>query len=821
MQHHDTPDTLAAALAWQAAGYSVVRVALDGTKSPLGQWKAAQERAASVEELRAWFATGHPGIGVVTGYHDLEMLEFEGRAIGLAEQFRDRLGDADPTLWHTVFATGYVEITPSGGLHLYYRVTGGVDGNTKLARRPGPLADGRPTVETLIETRGARGFSVVAPSGGPVHPTGGAWRIVTGTPASIPTITAEQRDTLHLVARTFDAMPAPAPIPEPVPLDRDRRAGEIAPGEDFNARASWSDVLTPHGWTPARSYDGRTYWTRPGKRFGISAVSGGGDGDYLYVWSTSTELPAEEALSKWRVYALLDHAGDFSAAASALRRKGYGSPITPPTRPVFTVLPGIGATALQAAAPAPASSTTTYAHSDDGNALALVDEFGHRIRYCADRGRWLHWTGIRWEWCASGGGAVREYAKVVARQLGDDTPAAARHKARSLGAIGTTSMLIQAATDPRVVVTLDQLDAHAWELNTPAGIVNLRTGELHPADPARLHTRVTTASPDPDADPGRWLEFLADTFAGHDELPAYLQRLVGYSVTGVVREHVLPFAFGPGANGKGVFLETLRAVLGDYATTAPNGFLMAQKYSSHETEIARLAGARMVVCSEVNDGDRFDEAKVKQLTGGDALTARFMRQDHFTFQPTHKLWLMGNYQPSVNGGGHSFWRRLRILPFNNTVPEEKQVEDLQGILARDHGGAVLAWIIAGAAAYANGGLAEPESVRAATAEYAHDQNTVARFLEDCCRIGGGDHVQIKTSIIRAAYERWCHGEGVTPVTATAFGRALRREHGIGDARTGRARFYTNVTLLDDPDDDQGDENASPNPSPDDDGLWRA
>lgn len=683
--HHTTPsEMLAAALAWHDAGCAVVRVALDGTKAPDGLWKTYQTQRADRDTIATWFQAGHPGIGVITGAISghLEMFELEGRATALLEQLAAQLAaDGHPDLFARI-AAGYCETTPGGGIHVLYRVEGGVDGNTKLARRPGEpdLATGRPRVDVLAETRGEGGFVVVAPSGGPVHPTGRPWTTVSGSPTSIVTITPAERDALHLAARQLDEMPPPPPIPDPVPLDRDRRPGERSPGDDYNERATWAELLGDHGWTPARQHGDRTYWTRPGKSFGISAVTGGDQGDYLYVWSTSTELPAEEAMSKWRVYALLEHGGDFSAAASTLRRKGFGTPLPEPTRPVLTVLPTIvsGSTVVvtepeqteQAAA-------TTLAHSDDALALGLVDHFGRHIRYVPERGRWLHWTGARWEWCPSGGGVVREHLKTLARQLPDDTKPEARHKQRALSAIGTTAALTQAQTDPRIVVALSDLDAHPFELNTPSGIVDLRTGDLLPADPARLHTRITATAPDPDADPARWLNFLGDTFDGHDELPAYLRRLVGYSVTGVVREHVLPFAFGPGANGKGVFLETLRAVLGDYATTAPSGFLMAKNYSGHETEIARLAGARMVVCSEINEGDRFDEAKVKQLTGGDTLAARFMRMDHFTFQPTHKLWLMGNHQPTVNGGGHSFWRRLRIVPFVNTVPEHRRVEDLQ------------------------------------------------------------------------------------------------------------------------------------------------
>lgn len=794
-------DMAAAAITWHDAGCSVVRVAADGTKRPLGDWKHYQNHPASRATVEAWFASGHPGIGVVCGTASagLEMLELEGRAVadGIGARFLNALDDEGFTDLKGKVLAGCSELSPSGGLHFFYRVEGGVDGNTKLARRPGP--EGSRTVETLIETRGEGGFVVVAPSHGAVHETGRPWTVAAGSPGTIPTITAAERDTLHAVACTLDEMPPPDPMPDPIPIGSRDSPGGTAPGTDFNERATWEQILVPAGWTLVRRLADRAYWRRPDKNLGISAVTGGALGDYFYCWSTSTELPAEQAMSKWRVYTFLEHAGDFNAAAKKLKDTGYGQRPPEPTRPVFTVLEGFGNTAPQPDPDAP--PVETYRRSDDGNALALVDHFHQVIRYCPQRGRWLHWDGTRWHWAASGGGGVRELAKTIARALPEGDAADVRHKQRSLGAVGTSAMLAQAQTDPRIVANLDQLDAQHYELNTPTGIVDLRIGTMKPHDPTHLHTRITATAPDTQANPKRWNQFLAETFNGHPQLPGYLQRLVGYSVTGVVREHVLPFAFGPGANGKGVFLETLRHVLGDYATTAPSRFLMAQVYNGHETEIARLAGARMVICSEVNEGDRFDEAKVKQLTGGDTLAARFMRQDHFTFVPTHKLWLMGNHQPTVNGGGHSFWRRLRIIPFANTVPEEKQVEDLQTILATIHGGAVLAWIVAGAAAYFAGGLAEPDSVRTATAEYAHDQDTVARFVEDRCHLGGGPGVKIRKPEVRRAYEKWCATEGVTPVSAVAFGKTLMGKFDVGDAN-GR-RYYTGITLYaDDEDDDQ-------------------
>lgn len=810
------PDMLASALRWAGAGCSVLRVSLDGSKTPLGTWKQHQATRAEASQVRTWFQGGYPGLGVVCGHvsGDLELLEFEGRAVteSIVPAFTEACAREGITEAWTVISAGCALMSPSGGLHLYYRVEGGVDGNTKLAQRHArdeELTDderhrmdtkGKRATRVLIETRGEGGFAVTAPSHGPAHPTGRAWRFIAGGPQAIPTLTAAQRDALHIAARRLDQLPTPEPIPEPAVLEHDHTPG-LAPGADYNQRGSWRELLEPHGWRPLQhgSTPARQYWTRPGKTRGVSAVTGGEAGDYLWCWSSSTELPTEQALSKWRVYALLEHGGDFHAAAKALKQQGYGQPTPSPTRPVFTVLTGSAEdTAVRSLQQDPRpTSPTTLAHSDDGNALALVDTYGDRIRHCPERSRWLHWTGQRWQWCPVGGGVIREYAKQIARGLPSDDAAAVRHKTRALSALGTAATLTQAATDPRIVVVLNQLDAYPLELNTPAGIVDLRTGTLTPHNPDRLHTRITACAPDPDADPGRWNAFLADTFAGHDELVSYLQRLAGYGATGVIRDHVLPFAFGSGANGKGVLLEVLRGVLGDYATTAPSGFLMARTYPAHETEIARLAGTRMVVCSEVNEQDRFDEAKVKQLTGGDTLTARFMREDHFTFSPTHKLWLMGNHRPTVTSGGYSFWRRLRIIPFDNVVPEERRIDQLQEILITQHGPAVLSWIIQGAVFYLSGGLSEPASVRVATADYVQDQDTINRFVEECCHLASTNHqsVRVLTSKFRQEYESWTIAEGEKPVSPKRLGQDLRSRFKIGLYRSDGRKFYTGIALL--------------------------
>jgi P4 family phage/plasmid primase-like protien len=468
------------------------------------------------------------------------------------------------------------------------------------------------------------------------------------------------------------------------------------------------------------------------------------------------------------------------------------------TQARLTVLPGgkgrtDGANALDDD-PQPETAIHTLQRSEDGHAQHLIAAYGDRIRYCPERGQWLTWDGIRWQWEPGSGGTVREYAKDVARSFPTSDTGAVAHKKHSLSSRGVTGCLKTAETDQRITVPMRLFDTNPHALNTPAGPVDLHTGLHSPPNPDTMHTRVTAAPPNPEHPTPRWLKFLQDTFAGAPQLQAFVQRLAGYSATGAVTHHILPFLHGPGGNGKTVLLDVLRAVLGDYATTTPAKFLMAGQ-PQHETEIARLAGLRMVICSEINQSDKFDEAKVKLLTGGDTLTARFMRQDHFTFEPTFHLWLMGNHQPKVTGGGESFWRRLRMLKFVNTVPDEKQIDGLATTLVHEEGPGILAWIIEGARQVLTHGLRAPDEVMVATRTYAEEEDALARFLTDRCRIGGGTHVTTQTATLRGEYEKWCQQEGETPLSPQLFGRELRTRFGIEQTRSHGKRFYVGITVF--------------------------
>jgi P4 family phage/plasmid primase-like protien len=323
-------------------------------------------------------------------------------------------------------------------------------------------------------------------------------------------------------------------------------------------------------------------------------------------------------------------------------------------------------------------------------------------------------------------------------------------------------MLTQAKSAPGMVLNAARLDADPYALCTPDGIVDLRTSLVKTPDPNKdFHSRSTSVGPQQMPTP-RWNRFLTDTFGddaeGH-EMIGFLQLLLGYSVTGDVGGQVLPFLFGSGKNGKSVLLDVLMKLLGDYADAAPPGFLMARPYEGHPTDLAELHGRRVIVCSEVKHGDKFDEARVKLLTGGDRIKARRMRQDFFSFEPTHHLWLLGNHRPEVGTGGFAFWRRMRLIPFERVVSDNRKIDNLADILVTEEGPGILGWLIDGARRYLAGDkdLTGPARVRIATTAYAETEDHTGRFFGECCTLA--PELRAEQAGLYAAYKTWCQNEG--------------------------------------------------------------
>ncbi|GAB2457687.1 phage/plasmid primase, P4 family [Xylanimonas ulmi] len=841
-----TNPILATALQLLDAGYSVLPIRDDGSKAPaISTWKQYMTAAPTRDEVTAWFGPARSpfGLGVVTGHNHHEMTELEGRAVhalpDLAALATDTgLGD----LWQRV-AGGWLEQSPSGGIHFHYRITDGdVPGNLKLARDMAGLV--------LAETRGAGGQTVIAPTPGAMHPSGKPWVRLAGGPATAAVLTMAERDAFHALLRTLDEQPDQGPTTVGAVTPHDPTAG-VTPGDDYENRTDWADILTPHGWTLVSARGRTRYWLRPGKAKGqgISATTGHADDrDRLYVFTSSTDFAPEIPYTKLGAYALLEHGGDHTAAAKELRRRGFGqaaTALTPADDLAGLIAPTNGDTSW-ATTPAPAADTTSntttsggetepgdgasleaapvpgptpttdVAERDatpdqDNTALLLVDTNHHLLRHVPGRG-WLAWDTYRW---TPGAHTAQEAARTLARRLptgeGWNT-----YRKTALSARGVDGVLKLAATDPRIHTDANNLDARPYELNTPAGAYNLRTATLLPTDPAALHTRHTSVAPDFDAPHPRWDRFLAMTFAGEPDMIEYVRLVLGVTIIGAVLEQILLFAQGQGKNGKSTLMETVQRILGigpsGYAASAPSSLLIATRNEGHPTEIARLAGARMVVTSEIEEGQRFAEAKVKLLTGSDTLTGRFMGKDFFDFRPTHTLWTLSNPMPEVRTGGPAFWRRVRLLKFPHEVPEELRILDLGDQLVHEEGPAILAWMIRGARDYLAHGLHTPAVVTSATDAYQHETDTVARFVEERCELGdpNAQHMTVTSAAVRAAYEAWCRVEGETPVSQKALVQQLIGRFAVRSARSNNSRYLSGMRLTDvSPDDDDASRGEPP------------
>jgi putative DNA primase/helicase len=373
------------------------------------------------------------------------------------------------------------------------------------------------------------------------------------------------------------------------------------------------------------------------------------------------------------------------------------------------------------------SSDESVWGTEDALALAFTRRYHRDWRYVAGWGRWLVWDGNRWrtEDTLAATDLIRSVCRHAAVRA--DNPKVAA-KLASSSTVGGVERLARA--DRRHAATTEEWDADPWLLNTPGGVVDLKTGRQRPHDRADRMTKITTATPGGDCP--TWRRFLDEVTGGDVELQAYLQRMVGYALTGSTQEHALFFLYGTGANGKSVFVNTLATILGDYATNAPMDTFMETRTDRHPTDMAGLRGARFVAAIETEQGRRWAESKLKNLTGGDKISARFMRQDFFEFFPQFKLFVAGNHKPAIRNIDEAMKRRLHLIPFTITVPPERRDKHLQQKLLAERDG-ILAWAVQGCLDWQrHGRLDPPRRVVEATEEYFEAEDALGRWLDERC-----------------------------------------------------------------------------------------
>ena len=373
------------------------------------------------------------------------------------------------------------------------------------------------------------------------------------------------------------------------------------------------------------------------------------------------------------------------------------------------------------------SSDESVWGTEDALALSFTRRYHRDWRYVAGWGKWLVWDGQRWR--TEDTLAATDLIRSVCRQtaLRADNPRVAT-KLASAGTVSGVERLARA--DRRHAATTDEWDADPWLLNTPGGVVDLKTGRMRPHERTDRMTKITTATPGGDCQ--TWRQFIDEVTGGDKELEFYLQRMVGYALTGSTQEHALFFLYGTGANGKSVFVNTLATILGDYATNAPMDTFMETRTDRHPTDMAGLRGARFVAAIETEQSKRWAESKLKNLTGGDKISARFMRQDFFEFFPQFKLFVAGNHKPAIRNIDEAMKRRLHLIPFTITVPPERRDKNLQQKLLAERDG-ILAWAVQGCLDWQrHGRLKPPQRVVDATEEYFEAEDALGRWLDERC-----------------------------------------------------------------------------------------
>ncbi len=431
-----------------------------------------------------------------------------------------------------------------------------------------------------------------------------------------------------------------------------------------------------------------------------------------------------------------------------------------------------------------------YGLTDLGNARRLIKRHGKDIHYCYPWDKWLVWDGIRWTFDISGevyrrakDTVVSIYAEAAEEGLSEKERAEiARHAMKSESDSRINAMVNLAKSEPGVPVSPEDFDSDPWLLNVQNGTLNLRTFELQPHRREDLIMKLVPANYDPQAQCPLWLSFLDRVMGGSQSLTSYLQRVVGYTITGDTREQVLFMLYGTGANGKSTFLETLKALFGDYGQQADFSTFLHSDQDRVRNDIARLLGKRFVAAIEADAGRRLAEVLVKQLTGGDTVTARFLYREYFEFKPTFKIFLAANAKPTIRGQDHGIWRRIRLIPFTVTIPEQEQDRGLPTKLQAELPG-ILAWAVAGCKAWQRHGLDDPQEVLSATQSYREEMDILGGFIDECCVVDRT--AQATTKSLYAEYLKWCEENAERPITKNTFGTRLK-ERGFEQIRIGKS-----------------------------------
>jgi P4 family phage/plasmid primase-like protien len=764
---------------------------------------------ASTDEalIRRWWSRWrHANIGIVTGKTSgLVVIDIDPRNGG-------DLTAEDLETEHGKFPETVENLTGGGGRQLFYQHPGG---------------DRRVSAHTLgpgVDIKADGGYVVAPPSR---HASGRRyeWEVSSHPdditvaplppwfPLHEPTPDSQADDTHPHMSEAGDGSPGD---------DFNQRAT----AEELRA------ILTRHGWVVVEHRDGVDYLRRPGKQGrSYSATLGAVAPNVFYCFSTNGHpFEAHHGYKPFSVYGLLTHSGDFKAAAKALADAGYGRLRSHHESSNHDgQAQGIDDEIDITSTPDEAEQDQRDTNARDGdvhhgnqpsddqshpngdgqgpseprhivlpwsdytNAVRLVKGHGQDLRYCHPWKQWLIYTGQRWiiDDTSEVMRRATRTVKVMAAELQHMDNAQAKawlhHIKKSLAAPRLNAMISLAESEPPLPITPAQLDANPWLLNCRNGTLDLRTGMFQSHRREDLLTKQIDVDYDPHASCPNWLGFLYRIMGGpsadedgneegllerHERatsLVAFLQQLVGYSLTGDIAQHILIFLYGTGANGKSTFSETMSAMLGDYFQKAPTQLLMHRDRGGTGTaspEMARLFGSRMVIAAEISEGQRLNEAQVKDLTGGDTIVARHLFKEFFEFRPTHKLWMYGNHKPVIRGTDPGIWRRVHLIPFTVKIPEDEQDPHFREKFLMPELSGILNWAVQGCLDWQRNGLNVPEAVEAATNSYRTEMDVLHHFFNDRCVILRDASVRV--SVLYAEYRKWCEANQETILNQRDF-----------------------------------------------------
>ncbi|HEY3897962.1 MAG TPA: phage/plasmid primase, P4 family [Chthoniobacter sp.] len=445
-----------------------------------------------------------------------------------------------------------------------------------------------------------------------------------------------------------------------------------------------------------------------------------------------------------------------------------------------------------------AKEAPSYTANDTGRARRFIDYYVDRLRYVPKFGKWMIWDGHRWRIDEDGAitRLAMEHSQALIALASRIPEAGARRlavqEALSMGNLRRIQHTLElASAEGRIVVPHTELDADPWLLGVQNGVVDLRTGAFRAGRRTDLLTKCAGTSYEEAADCPRWRGFLEEVLGGDAERLSYLQKAVGYSLTGETTEQCFFFLYGSGKNGKSVFTEILHRLFGEYAQRAPSSLLTASIHGREPThEIARLRGARLVIGSETEEGAWLAESRVKDITGGDTLTGRCLYQEAFDFTPTLKLWMFGNHKPRIRGTDDGIWRRIRLLPFTVQIPEERRDPQLTAKLSEELPG-ILRWALAGVRAWQENGLRAPAIVTEAGAEYRQEEDCLGDFLAE--EIVTGLTKRTSVAEVFARYQTWAERVGQAVMSQQKLSRRLG-ERGFQRTKSNSEAFWEGIAL---------------------------